>query len=493
MIAPTDQFRSSAIVDEFDRPLQVPVEPIHASYDAARTTDEFKNYWANADWLGPNAENSQTVRHTLMHRARYNEANDGYIDGMTLTHANFMVRRVPKLRMETENADFNDQIERRFMRWVKAIGFRRKLHCMAQTKSRDGEAFGILVNNPRIQNAVQLDLKIFEAEQCDDRYSDFSASGRPEGVIMDDFDNVVAYRILREHPGSNDAFSVSSEADLIPEPFITHWYKLRRPGTVRAVTEWRSVLNCTAGSRRFREATLSAAETAADFTLWLKSTLGVETAAQLTPFQKLEIQKRMMAIAPEGWEPMQLKAEHPNAQYREFFRQQIQEQGRPKSIPVNVGQADSSEHNFASGKLDHQSWFAEIEVDREDCNDLVLSKVFQQWSLEASMVYGFNGTAMDWPHSWDWPVLPVADEKAQAQADDINLRNGSLSLTEAFSKKGKDFEEQVRIMARDYFGEPTDENVMKVRQALFDKLLGTNSPVQEEASNGEQIPEEAPA
>ena len=36
--------------------------PVHATYDAARTSDEFKNYWANADALDADSANSSPQR-----------------------------------------------------------------------------------------------------------------------------------------------------------------------------------------------------------------------------------------------------------------------------------------------------------------------------------------------------------------------------------------------------------------------------------------------
>ena len=55
---------------------------VRATYDAARTTDEFKNHWANADALDADSANSKAVRATLVQRSRYEVGNNGYADGM---------------------------------------------------------------------------------------------------------------------------------------------------------------------------------------------------------------------------------------------------------------------------------------------------------------------------------------------------------------------------------------------------------------------------
>jgi hypothetical protein len=62
---------------------------VRASYDAARTSDDMKNYWANADAHDADSANSKTVRARLVQRSRYEVANNGYADGMVQTSAVF--------------------------------------------------------------------------------------------------------------------------------------------------------------------------------------------------------------------------------------------------------------------------------------------------------------------------------------------------------------------------------------------------------------------
>lgn len=38
-------------------------------YDAARTTDEYKNYWANTDAFDADSAHSKGIRHTLLFRS----------------------------------------------------------------------------------------------------------------------------------------------------------------------------------------------------------------------------------------------------------------------------------------------------------------------------------------------------------------------------------------------------------------------------------------
>ena len=131
----------------------------------------------------------------------------------------------------------------------------------------------------------------------------------------------------------------------------------------------------------------------------------------------VEFQKRMMLALPHGWGGNQMKAEHPNATYEAFLKSQINETARPKSIPYNLAACDSSSYNYASGRLDHQTYFIALDVEREDANDLVLDPLFELWWQEAVLTFGWNADPRrPPPHLWDWPKHPVADIVADVRA-----------------------------------------------------------------------------
>jgi hypothetical protein len=113
------------------------------------------------------------------------------------------------------------------------------------------------------------------------------------------------------------------------------------------VPECSSTLNTGAAARRWREATLAAAETAADFTIFLKTQFqpDAEEMQYATDFSQQEITKRMMTALPVGYDPFQMKAEQPTAQYEMFADALVNEQGRPKSMPLNKIKCNSASYN----------------------------------------------------------------------------------------------------------------------------------------------------
>ncbi len=445
----------------------LPASPIHARYDSAQNTDEFKNYWANADVLSSDAANSKGVRSKLVSRSRYEVDNNGYTDGMVQTHANYLVGFGPKLRMKTRVKGFNQMVEAEWQRWAKAVKLRRKLWAMAHAKVQDGEGFAQLTSNPNVKHPVKLDLVLLETEQCTTPYLPYGEKGYIDGIRFDQYGDPLWYDILPYHPGG-DWYHVQLQADPIPAKYILHWFALRRAGQHRGVPEFKSSMNVGASSRRWREATVAAAEAAADIAVLLKTNMPANDEADaVAPFSSVEFRKRMMTSLPMGWDAGQMKSEHPNATYEAFHRAQVSEQGRPKVMPHNLAAGDSSNHNFASGKLDFTPYYKQCDTEREDANDTTLTPLFETWYEEAALRFGWIQIPGQTPdHGWDWPAYPVADEEAKANANKTKLSTGQMTLSTLFSEDGEDLDDQLPQMAADY-GLSESEMRATLRNAIF--------------------------
>ena len=443
-----------------------------AAYDAAGSSDEYSNIWANADAYDADSAHSRQVRQTLSQRARYEMANNGYSDGIGQTYATDLIGNGPTLRMQTGSVGFNRMVETSFWLWWKAAHMRRKLWCLAHAKHVDGEGLATLRLNPRINHPIRLDVVLHETEQCQTPNLPFEDRNYIDGIKFDEFGNPLWYDLLREHPGKSGRLLLGYEAQRIPADRVLHWYKMRRPGQHRGVSEIASTLNIGAAARRYREATLAAAETAAEFSLLLKTTLDPEQVDAVSPMSSLDVQKRMMTALPMGWEAFQPKAEQPTAQYAEFTKALINEQARCKNMPYNKAACDSSSYNYASGRLDHQTYYAALDVEREDCNDLVLDPLFDLWFDLAITRFGWLGGIADAVgpgarvHMWDWPKHRVADVEAEANAIETRLQSGQVGLHRVYSDAGLDLEDEIEAMAATYAVD-ADE----IRARLFDVLL----------------------
>jgi capsid protein len=459
----------------FSRPQQVveqPTRAIRGRYDAAQTTDDNSQHWSATDAYSADAANSLAVRTTLMQRSRYETENNGNAKGVILTHAAYIVGRGPKLRMRTKSQGFNAMIEARWQSWCKATKFGRKLPTALKAKTRDGEGILIARNNPNVADAVKLDLVGIEAEQMQSPGL-MASENRVDGVWFDDFGNPTAYDVLKYHPGGN-TWSAIWKAEKIPAKFVFHAFREDRPGQHRAVPEISATLGLFAQNRRFREATVAAAETAADFALILKQMAGAfDGSDPIRPFSTIPLEKRMATAAPEGWEPYQLKAEHPTTTYGDFTKLLSAEEARPLSMPQNIARCDSSGYSFSGGKLDHLTYFVAVEVDQADLEDCICDPLFSLWFAEAAGVYGWS-TIVDPitdelvipPHDWAWPPRPKIDDTKTATARQTDLSTGVASPSEIATEDGYDWEDRLQTLATDY-----GVTVEEIQKALFSKHL----------------------
>ena len=139
--------------------------PVRARFDAAQTTRDNSKHWAYADQLSADLEASPEVRRTLRMRSRYEVANNSYARGLVQMLANDTVGTGPRLQMLTSDEDFNDEVERAFMKWAEVVRLAPKLRTMRMARCQDGEAFAVLTTNPKVRSPVKLDLMLIEADK----------------------------------------------------------------------------------------------------------------------------------------------------------------------------------------------------------------------------------------------------------------------------------------------------------------------------------------
>ncbi len=432
------------------------IRVLRARYDSAVTNDGNYRHWANADGLSANAAASSEVRRILRNRARYEVANNSYARGIVLTIANDVVGTGPRLQLLTEDAEANRRVEREFTRWSKAIGLPEKLRTMRMARAEDGEAFAVLTNNPNIASPVKLDLRLVEADQI--TTPDISVLDRNaiDGIVFDNAGNPAEYHVLKEHPGS-DALGMTGLAldyDRIPVDAMVHWFRADRPGQNRGVPDITPALPLFAQLRRFTLAVLGAAETAADFAgvLYTDAPANGEADA-VEPMDAIELEARALLTMPGGWKMGQIKAEQPSTTYAEFKREILNEIARCLNMPFNVAAGNSSGYNYASGRLDHQTYFKSIRVDQAHVNAVVLDRIFKSWLYETVLVSGLLPITMrnqlDPPHQWFWDGHEHVDPAKEANAQATRLANHTTTLADEYARRGQDWESQLRQRAKE--------------------------------------------
>jgi capsid protein len=171
-------------------------------------------------------------------------------------------------------------------------------------------------------------------------------------------------------------------------------------------------------------------------------------AADVEPMTTMEFEPNMAVFGPEGWEPSQIKAEQPATTYREFKGEILNEIARCLNMPYNVAACNSSGYNYASGRLDHQTYFKSIRVDQAHLESVVLDRILDAWMAEAVKVFGL-GAVESWPHQWFWDGHEHVDPAKEATAQATRLASHTTTLAAEYARQGKDWETELRQRAKE--------------------------------------------
>lgn len=448
---------------------------INASYDAASNNRNDYRHWQWSDQNSADASMRPEIRKKIRSKARYEVLENNPIGlGIVLTLANDTVGTGPRLHMNLRNEKYNHAIQEAWTEWSHAIGLADKLHTMKMAKTIDGEAVARFTTNPRLDFPITLDLKPVE---CDRLEAPFSMSDLREdyidGVHLDIHDNPVAYDLLKHHPGSDYYFASNLEYQTFDARNIIHWFRPDRPEQHRGISECQTALALFALLRRFTLATCSAAEQAANLSLVLHTDNPVgdefedEAESLMHDFwmDSVELDRNSATILPNGWDIRQINASHPTTTYAMFKHELIAEIARCLSMPYNIAAANSAEHNYASGRLDHQTYHHAINVERDRLNRHVLDRMFVNWLVEIGMTrgilpknverkifevytqFGPNHLARTFKHTWHWDGFSHSDPVKEAQAQSLRIKTGVSHRALEYAKEGRDIDTEDRIAA----------------------------------------------
>ncbi len=107
----------------------------------------------------------------------------------------------------------------------------------------------------------------------------------------------------------------------------------------------------------------------------------------------------------------QMHAEQPATTYAEFKREILNEIARCLNMPFNVAAGNSSGYNYASGRLDHQTYFKSIRVEQSQMARTILDRILYAWLREAILIEGYLPNSLrtldsSFEHQWFWDGQP---------------------------------------------------------------------------------------
>jgi len=446
--------RTSKIIDPATgKPFVLPVP--RASYDAAKTSEDNRLHWANADGLSAVAAGSPEVRRVLRNRARYEDANNPHVHGLTRSLADECVGTGPRLQLTIQGPDRDfdvplpaglaRQVETRWTEWVEAVGLTDLLHTGVVTEVRDGEAFAFLFVNPALPDPVQLALRLYEGDQV--ATPSIAPTQLVDGIEYDAAGNPTWYHLLKSHPGDAGlSWTPLGEYDRVPARQVVHLYDAWRPGQSRGIPSFAPSLPTYAILRRYTLACLLSAEAQARINgvIEQENALGGDEDEDGAGEQIQYAGTHLLTLSA-GQKAHTLPHTTPPPNYREFKGDNLTDGGRPLGAPRNVSTGSSAEYNYSSGRLDQQQWHRAVRVRRDRLERKLLDKLVREWAALALLVPGHlpPGTppASQWRWRWRWDGFASIDPTKDAKAATERLANGTSSLDRECGDLGEDWEE----------------------------------------------------
>jgi capsid protein len=245
---------------------------------------------------------------------------------------------------------------------------------------------------------------------------------------------------------------------MIPADSMLHWFRPLRPEQHRGVPDVTPALPLFAQLRRYTLATIRAAEVVAEWTLFLATDASAysetgdpegPSSIEEGPFYSFEFDYGMMTTLPEGWKPVQLKPEQPASTYEMFKRQIITEIARCLNVPYNIAAGDSSGYNYASGRLDHQTYYRSIRVEQARLERSILRRLFDAWLNEARRIYPQLAGVGNVSATWFWDGRDHVDPAKEANAQATRLSSMTTTLADEYAKQGQDWESKVEQIGRE--------------------------------------------
>lgn len=434
------------------KPVKTVVKPLaswmRARFDAASTTKDNARHWSAAEALSADCEADSHTRKVLRTRARYEVQNNSYARGIVNTLADDSVGTGPRLQMLMDSDELNRRMEHDFCVWAKKTHLARKLRTIRIARCQDGEAFAILAQNPRLSTDVKLDVELIEADRVTDATLEGESEAIVDGIVLDPYGNPKEYRVLKHHPGGAHPFDL--EFFTVKAENMIHVFRQDRPEQHRGIPEIVSALPLFAHLRRFTLAVVSASEAAADFAgvLYTDAPANGE-ADQVEAMDTIQLERNMLLTMPGGWKMAQVDPKQPATTYGEFKHEILNEIARCLSIPYNIAACNSSGYNYASGRLDHQTYYKSLKVDQAFTEEFVLDRILEKWIREWCLVNRESVDECECRHMWFWDGHEHVDPAKEATAQEKRLANRTTSLANEYAKQGKDWETELRQIAKE--------------------------------------------
>ena len=412
----------------------------------------------------------------LRNRCRFEVKNNSWAFGATNTFADTIVGDGATLQVLSDDDVFNASAEERFIEWDQQCDRRDKQSlgqmirlAGALQQCDSGEGFIVFHQDTGSDYPVKLKLLAIEGDRVATPFEKTMATNTGDGIETDEYGKVVSYWISNKHPGNFLQVTTMLDYRQVDASLVIHLLRETRPGQLRGVPLFTPALDQFAAIRDYAKSVMTAADVAARLAGVLQKDPElagepecdengdpIETGETYEDFDPVDIEAGTMLTLPPGYSLEQFTSHQPATTYQMFVREKLKEIGRSLNMPYNVIAGDSSEYNYASGRLDKQNWQKFVDTYRKWLEQRAYNRIFRTWLKEALLVPGYIkrgklsiAEARKVRIEWFWEGTEHVDPIKEAKAQEIRLKSGVTTLAEECAKKGKDWEKVCQQRARE--------------------------------------------
>jgi len=399
-------------------------------------TDHFK--YANT--LASSALDTYEVLLRLRKLCRSEFRNNPHLKGLVIKMGHEVIGTGPQIEIIPDNLNDKtqraaNQTEKFFHEHACEIRMTQKLRMREIEKKVGGESFSVFRRNPGMKT-TPVDFEVYEGDQFHTPgflYEElYNESEYPpiDGIQFDDWGNPHTYHRLKQHPhGRYSVANTYHDVKHVAAKYCVHDFRKERPSQYRGVPECIAPLQIYAYIRRFIESKVGQEELRAKLLGAIQSKY-VECADIGDEPIEMLIGDGQFLTLPDGWEAEMFRFDATGQGIAEFMKVAL-------LVPWNVASSDSSDSNFASGRLDYLMWNRIVDDRRDDIEKYFLSRYFKFWYGIASDMGRINSHLGPFEIRWHWPEREPADIKAQAVADTNYAKHGLLDEDKFAQRQGK--------------------------------------------------------
>ncbi len=430
-------------------------------FESAETTRLNQAHWRDAtdesvnSWL---ADRLPIIRA----RSAYERRQNAMLAGVVKSHADSIVGRSgPTLQVITEDAGYAEALERVWRQWFSAPTHLPNVSGSAWLKMNirslwdNGEYLAQIINDPQARGPVKMRLRPLSPRLL---ATPAPMTGQPNmfmGIRFDRLGRPTQYYVFapdgREGIGWETGVAAGNYRP-IPPRLMIHEFLAEEPDQARGVPWSNPALIPAADLRDYDQHVGDAAEAMTDNAAVMVSN-HLDAAFFDVP-ETMEVERRVMRMAPPGWDMKFAPAVQPPVQYPDYRAERQRDFGRHVGMPLVTVRMDASGHNYSSARLDTQAgamadagYQAWISGDAQ--NTGLLNRLVDLVATEARFsVPALSARPADVRYEWTWPVRPHVDPKKEAEAEAIGLQNLTVDLSDALAARGTSLDAHIEKLKR---------------------------------------------